>query len=185
MRGKGRLGWTAMVFGCLAIGTCAAVVISRTEKERVSLTVLGYVTNELSAASAEATGERSYICAIIGMTNRTSRPVTYSADVTPRGVNYEVLQLSAMGWHQRRFSSSFCAFGRIECSLAPSAGVQFQALILDESAPCKVQVYYDDGRAPSKLWNYVPGWLAQRLAWLRKPPRATTASFSLTETRDR
>ena len=142
----------------------------------VSLTILNCTTNRLADATAAQLGCRTYIRALIGVTNNSSRSFTYLADDSVKGVEYEILRETPESWMAPR--GFRCGTGLTQQPLLPSQGITFEAFI-GSAERCKVEFSYYDGRKPNPIWQRLPAWMTQRVPWARPWRTATTDVIDL------
>lgn len=165
------------IIGPLVLGVAVVLCTLVDTKPMVSLTVLGYTTNRWSDDLAQMFGSRTYIEALIAVTNNSSRSFTYSGLIgLPQRVSYEILRETPQGW---KAPGGFrCGMGLTRHTLSPGQGFTFEAIV-DSDKPCKVEFAYSDGRKPSRIWQRLPSWLSQRLPWSSPWRSATTEPIDL------
>ena len=126
----------------------------------VQLTVVGYTTNQLSDGLAARFGKPISVCAVVAITNRGTRPITFFLR-GPYGVtDYRLLHRSTFGWSDSATGLAEVADKR-EDELFPGDGFTFEAFV-DTNEPCRVTLNYG---TPSRFWHRLPRWLTCRLPW--------------------
>jgi hypothetical protein len=158
----------------LGLAVVAAALVSA--RPKVSLTVLGYSANHFATDS----GSRTYVRALVAVTNNGSRPLTYWARDPARFVEYEILRETPQGW--KAPTGWRCGTGLMEHTLSPRQGFIFEAIV-DSDKRCKVEFTYSDGKTPSRIWQRLPSWLRQRLPWSSPWRTATTEPIDSREPR--
>jgi len=158
-------------------GVLAIVWVVTSESPPISMKVLGFTAKRWSDDIAPRMGSREYVLATIELTNATSRPITYWARYDPTFAEYTVLHETTMGW-KKRARGRFCGTGMQQTTLAPLKAITFEAVV-ERDRRCKVALNYSDGRAPSRVWQRLPGWLTQRLPWTPGWSTVTTEAIDL------
>ncbi len=151
-----------VVGGVLALALVVFASVQMGGRPVVSVAVVGYTTNQWSDETAAELGRRTYVCAVVAVTNMSTQPFTYLA-YGSKSADYTILHQTAFGWKQP--DSGFrCGTGLESCTLRPSQGFTFEAVVPTDKA-CKVAFDYSDGRTPSPVWDKLPFWLVRRLPW--------------------
>jgi hypothetical protein len=145
-------------------------------KAPVSISVVGYTTNQWPAATAARLGSQTYICAVVAITNNGSQSFTYYA-FGSTSADYQILHQTTFGW-KAPDSDFWCGTGLQRGTLAPSQGLTFEAIVPTDKA-CKVAFDYSDGRTPNRLWQRLPAGLTRRLPWGKGWKRVTTDVIDL------
>lgn len=146
----------------------------------ITLTVLNYTTNQWSDELASQVGSRTYVSAVIAVTNNSDQTFTYSARGLSHLVEYEILRQTPQGW---KAPGSFrCGTGLTRHALLPRHGFTFEAVV-DSNTPCKIEFGYSDGRQPNQIWYRLPSWLTQRVPWFSPWRTATTEPIDLSKPR--
>jgi len=146
----------------LALGALAVIWSLATASAPISMRVLSLTAKQLPHNLAQPMDNRGYVVATIELTNASKRPVVYWARYDAKFAEYSVLHRAATGWKET--GGGGCGTGLKQFTLAPSQTVIFEASI-EREKPCRVALNYSNGRTPSRLWQRLPGWLAQRLPW--------------------
>jgi len=135
----------------------------------VSLSVLGFQTNTLSASETGLGTNVEYVCAVIRMTNSGVRPVMFTADLDTPG--YTTLRKSGTGWST--WTSFMCGLAAQERSLLPGQSLTFRAIVETE-IPCRIAVPYRTSNLKGKVRDFLPTWLLLRVPWVCREPTVTT-----------
>ena len=153
---------TKFIISALVLGTAVVTWALVDARSPVSLTVLSNTTNRWSDDLAAQFGSRTFVCALIAVTNSSSRSFTYWARGSASFTDYEVLREIPQGW---KAPSGFrCGTGLMQHTLSPGQGFTFEAVI-ESDKRCRVEFTYSDGRTPSRIWQRLPSWLTHRLPW--------------------
>jgi hypothetical protein len=156
----------------------------------VSLAVLAFTTNQWTADNDKLAGNCNHVCAIVELTNCSSRSVSYWGwDLgSGRGglrlgphPHYTLLYQTSAGWKDLVTYGSF-GIGFRQFALAPAQTITFEALI-ERAQPCKIALNYSDGRTSSSWWQrHLPEWVVQRLPWAKSSRTVTTTEIDLSST---
>jgi len=153
-----------------------------------SLTVRGFKkTNRWTAADDGLAGYRKCVCAIVELTNTSSRSISFwgwdlGSDTSgPLGPHpYSRVQYQTpTGWKDPKEGYGF-GIGQ-QFTLARSQTITFEVL-LEQDRRCKVELDVSDGRAPNKLLQHLPRWIVLRLPWARTSRTVTTDEIDLRAT---
>ena len=137
-------------------------------RQPVSLTMLGYTTNRLSAgitAQVVYDGPRAY--AAIGVTNNTTQVFKYWLEVgnTNRWISRcwtNAMHLVSVGTNNS-IARVWVSGDRVaEQWLLPHKGFAFQAVVPGDN-PWQVTFSYSSTNKPSRIWKKLPSWLVSRL----------------------
>ncbi len=126
----------------IALGVALVVWALIDARPPVSLTVISLTTNQWSKGIAARFGSRTYVRAVVAVTNNTSRPFTYWTGYSEESVAYRILHETPLGWKEPA-SGWRCGFGLQQHTLPPSSGFTFQAVV-ETDKPCKVALDYSD-----------------------------------------
>ena len=170
-----------IVISLLALGLALVVWGLIDARPPVSLTVISMTTNHWPEDIAARFGRRTYVCAVVAVTNNTGRPFTYWTRYSEDSVEYRVLHQTPLGWKEPA-SRWRCGTGLQKHTLSPLRGFTFQAVV-ETDKPFKVALDYWDGHKPSSFWRWLPSWLSQRLPWSSPWHTATTDVIDLREPR--
>jgi hypothetical protein len=167
---------TFVVGGVLALASALLASVLLDGKPAVSVAIVGYTTNQWTDETAAVLGRRTYVCAVVAVTNVSTQPFTYLA-FSSRFADYTILHQTAYGWKEP--DSGFgCGTGLESCPLPPSQGFTFEAVVPTDKV-CKVAFDYWDGRTPNPIWDKLPYWVAQRLPWATPWRTVTTEAIDL------
>jgi len=160
----------------LAAGVLALIWAATSAAPPLVMTVRGLTAKQWPEDIANQVGRREYVVATIELTNGGKRPIAYRASDEARFPEFSVLHQTTTGWKEE--GRGFCGTGVGLYTLAPSGSITFDAIV-DRDKPCKVALSYSDGRTPSRLWQRLPRWLAQRLPWGSGWSTVTTHAIDL------
>jgi hypothetical protein len=166
-----------VTFAVIAIAT--RVIVGR--QPLISLTVLSYKTNRVSDDLVPELGSRSYVCAVIAVTNNSQHAVTYMGMGSPELPEYDILHWSRFAW-RKPTGGWRCGTGMEAITLSPSHGFTFEAVV-DTDAPCKVRLEYCDSSNRKQIWQRLPYWLSSRMPWTSPWRTVVTKVVDLTATR--
>jgi len=175
-----RASKTRLVIGgvlILVLATFASVLTSGGPV--VSVAVVGYTTNHWSDDTAAELGSRTYVCAVVAVTNTSKQAFSYLGYGTrlPDLASYTILHQTDFGWKEP--DTGFrCGTGLELYPLLPSQGFTFEAVVPTDKA-CKVAFDYSNGRTPHPAWNKLPYWIARKLPWATPWRTATTEPIDL------
>ena len=146
----------------LALALCGgifAVSLASPSQGPLSVSVVGFTTNRLSAELVAKLNRLKYICAVVAVTNTASRTVIF-APGRP-GAGYQVLVDGQSGWEEDgRPPSHSYPQKEFPIGLAVGEGFIFYAVI-DPRLPCRVAFEYGVmPRSPPR----VLAWLRARLS---------------------
>ncbi len=161
----------------LMLGAVVVTWALLVSKPPITLTVLNYTTNRWSDELNAQAGSRTFVCAVIAVTNNSDQKFVYSArGGLARFVEYEILRQTPQGW---KAPGGFrCGTGITRHELLPGQGFTFEAVV-DSNTPCKVEFGFSNGRQPNQIWYRLPSWLTQRLPWFSPWRTVTTEPIDL------
>ena len=164
--------------GC-AIGIVVTALFLFRSSGFVSLTFVGYNTNEWTSKTVDVEETNRYVLARVALTNNTQRPVNYSSYFHQKLLATSLLRQTPAGWKEPNVGFR-CGTGLETFVLPPAQGFVFEATI-DQYEPCKVALICWDSERDTKrdgignkIMNLLPGWLANRLPLSRGFETITT-----------
>ena len=165
-----------VVGGILVVAFVVFASVLTGGRPAVSVAVVGYTTNQWPADSGAELDQRTYVCAVVAVTNMSKEPFKYLA-YGSKHADYTILHQTAFGWKEP--GSGFrCGTGLESCTLSQSQGFTFEAVVPMDKA-CKVAFDYSNGRTPSPVWDKLPFWLSRRLPWATPWRTVTTEPIDL------
>src|SRR5213594_2294656 len=93
-----------IMISLIALGVALVIWALIDARPPVSLTVISLTTNHWPEDIAAQFGSRTYVRAVVAVTNNTGRPFAYWTRYSEESVEYRVLQQTPLGWKdsQRR-----------------------------------------------------------------------------------
>jgi len=165
----------------LVAGVLIVTLALRNSSPPVSLTIIGFATNQWTADNDRLAASRNHVCAIVELTNSGSRSVSYwgwdlgsgrggrALGIHPHST---LLYPTPAGWIDPVSYESF-GIGFRQFTLARSQAIRFEVL-LERDKPCRVALDYSDGCAPNRLLQRLPHWIVQRLPGAKTSHTVTT-----------
>ena len=150
-------------FGAIAVAVLvilAAFILLPPARGPILLEIRGYVTNRLDDEAAAKFGMRDYVCAVIALTNTTSRVISFFLRDPYGMTDYSLQHRSGLIWEDAATPLSEDIYRRQD-ELVPGQGYTFEALV-DPSQPCRIALDY---HTDMRLLDRLPVWLTSRLPW--------------------
>lgn len=156
------------VVGAVAWGLCSSPAST------VSLQVFGYETNTIDEPGIFT--NHQYFCALVRITNRGTRAVTYYGN----GIGspfYECSTQSEQGWVSQ--TPIRCGLGSGYQTLRPAQATAFTVLLQEPERLLQVSIEYSQPRATDRIWRLLPQWLTQRIPWAKGKRTASVVIHKL------